>query len=145
MKGKHRRGAYGKTIVFGLYKREENVYTEIVPNCSKAVLQRIIRGKVSLDSVIHSDSRRGYDRLVDIGFDKHFRVNHNADEFVDGDFYINGIEGFWSCSKSRLTRFKGLHKSTFYFHLKECEFRFNNRKSNIYQILLKILKINSLF
>jgi len=31
VKGKHGRGAYGKTIVFGLLKREGKVYTEIVP------------------------------------------------------------------------------------------------------------------
>lgn len=145
IKGKHGRGAYGKTIVFGLYKRGENVYTEIVPNCSKAVLQGIIRGKVLLDSVIHSDGWKGYDGLVDIGYDKHFRVNHSADEFAEGNSHINGIEGFWGCSKNRLTKFKGVSESTFYFHLKECEFRFNNRNFDIYKLLLKIIKINPLF
>ncbi|MBX7154389.1 MAG: IS1595 family transposase, partial [Bacteriodetes bacterium] len=35
-------------------------------------------------------------------------------------------------------------KSTFYLHLKECEFRFNNRKNNIYQILLKLSKLYNL-
>ena len=33
--GKRGRGASGKTIVFGLLKREGNVYTEVVPDCSK--------------------------------------------------------------------------------------------------------------
>lgn len=32
------RGASDKTIVFGLLKRAGNVYTEIVPDCSKATL-----------------------------------------------------------------------------------------------------------
>jgi transposase len=32
------RGASGKTIVFGLLKRDGNVYTEIVPDCKKATL-----------------------------------------------------------------------------------------------------------
>ncbi|HIX41044.1 MAG TPA: IS1595 family transposase, partial [Candidatus Desulfovibrio intestinigallinarum] len=28
----------------------------------------------------------------------------------------------------------------FYFHLKECEFRFNHRQENIYLLVLKMLR-----
>ena len=42
-----------------------------VPNCQKQTLQAIIRGKLGLDVVIHSDRWRGYDGLVDVGFKKH--------------------------------------------------------------------------
>jgi len=31
---------------------------------------------------------------------------------------------------------RGLSKSTFYLHLKECEFRFNHRGENLYKLLL---------
>ena len=50
-------GAGNKTVavVFGLLKRGQNVYTEIVPNASKAVLQAIIRSKADIASVIHTD------------------------------------------------------------------------------------------
>ena len=44
---KRGRGAYGKTIVFGVLKRQGKGYKEIVPDCSKAILQVIIRGHVS--------------------------------------------------------------------------------------------------
>ena len=37
----------GKTIVFGIFKRNGHVYTEIVPDCSKATIQAVIRGKVA--------------------------------------------------------------------------------------------------
>ncbi len=73
---KRGRGAAGKTPVFGILQRKRKVYTEIVPDCAKATLQGIIRGKVSPDSVIHSDGWRGYDGLVDIGYKKHYRVHH---------------------------------------------------------------------
>ena len=55
VKGKRGRGASGKTIVFGLLKRNGKVYTRIVPNCSRATLQAVIRGKVDFQSTIHSD------------------------------------------------------------------------------------------
>ena len=145
VKGKRGRGALGKTIVFGLYKRHGKVYTEIVPDCSRATLQAIIRGRVTLDSVIHSDGWRGYNGLVDMGYEKHLRVDHSQNEFARGNSHINGIEGFWGFSKSRLTRFKGLPKSTFYLHLKECEFRFNFKGQNLYHLILKIVRDNPLF
>ena len=47
VKGKRGRGAQGKTIVFGLYKRQGKVYTEIVPDCTRDTLQAIIRGRVN--------------------------------------------------------------------------------------------------
>ena len=40
----------------------------------------------------------------------------------------------------RLAKFRGIHKHTFYLHLKETEFRFNHRNHNMYQILLKIFR-----
>jgi len=51
VRGKRGRGAYGKTIVFGLLKRHGKVYTEIVPDCSRATLQGIIRGRVEPHAV----------------------------------------------------------------------------------------------
>ena len=89
VRGKHCRGARGKTIVFGLLKRGDKVYTEIVPNCKSATLQKIIKGKTDVDSVIHSDGCRGYNGLVDFGYKKHFRVHHGKNEFVRGFGVIN--------------------------------------------------------
>ena len=137
IKGKRGRGAYGKTIVFGIFKRDGMVYTEIVPDCSKKTLQAVIRGRVELESVIHSDGWRGYNGLVDLGYAKHLRVDHGRNEFTRGRSHINGIEGFWGFAKSRLSRFRGMHKSTFYLHLKECEFRYNNRNKDMYELMLK--------
>ena len=139
VRGKRGRGAGRKTIVFGLLKRGNCVYTQIVPDASKATLQAIIRGKVDPNSVINTDGWPGYDGLVDIGFDKHFRVNHGNNEFVKGANHVNGIESFWSFAKRRLAQFNGIPQDTFYLHLKETEFRFNHRYANLYKTLLHLL------
>src|SRR5215208_2771734 len=47
VRGKRGRGAGGKTIVFGIYKRNGRVYTEVVPDCKKASLQAIIAARSS--------------------------------------------------------------------------------------------------
>lgn len=139
VRGKRGRGAGGKTPVFGLLKRDGKVYAEIVPDCKKATLQAIIRGRVTPEAVIHSDGWCGYDGLVDVGYAKHYRVNHGKNEFARGSHHINGIESFWSFAKHRLQKFHGIAPHTFYLHLKECEWRFNQRRSNLYAELLKLL------
>ncbi len=40
IRGKRGRGAGGKTIVFGVFLRGENVYTQIVPNAKKLLCRR---------------------------------------------------------------------------------------------------------
>ena len=145
IKGKRGRGASGKTIVFGILQRRGKVYTEIVPNCAKATLQAIIRGRVDANSIIHSDQWRGYNGLVDLGYKKHYRVHHSDDEFARGRSHINGIESFWSFAKRRLMKFHGVPQQTFYLHLKECEFRFNYRDQNIYAMMLEMWRKKPLF
>ena len=145
VKGKRGRGAGGKTIVFGLYKRGGKVYTEIVPDVKKKTLQALIRGRADLESVIHTDGWIAYDGLVDLGYEKHYRVQHGHDEFSSGDGrHINGIEGFWGFAKHRLRKFKGIPKEKFELHLKETEFRFNHRGLNLYHILLKECRVRPL-
>ncbi len=147
VKGKAGRGAGKKTIVFGICKRHGKVYTEVVEDCSKPTILAAIRGKVDLRSVIHSDGFKSYDGLVDMGYKKHLRVDHSANEFssrtIRGN-HINGIEGFWGYAKTRLSRFRGMNPNTFYLHLKECEFRFNHRGQNLYKVLLTLCRTNPL-
>lgn len=59
-----------------LFKRDEKVYMEIVPDAKASTLQAIIRGYADIESVIHTDDWRGYDRIVDFGYEKHFHVNY---------------------------------------------------------------------
>ena len=140
VRGRCGRGAGGKTIVFGLLQRGDKVYTAIVPNASKAALQAVIRGRASLSSVLHTDGWAGYHGLVDLGYDKHLRVEHRENIFAQQLNHINGIESFWSLAKRRLARFCGVPKHTFYLHLKESEFRFNHRHNDLYKTLLNFLR-----
>ena len=144
VKGKRGRGASGKTIVFGIFNSHGKVYTEIVPDAHRKTLQDIIRGRVDLETIIHSDGWRGYNGLVDLGYKKHFRVHHRKNEFVRGRSHINGIESFWGFAKIRLSKFRGIKKDSFYYHLKECEFRFNYKYENMCKIMLKIFRNNPL-
>ena len=144
IRGKKGRGAFGKTIVFGLKKRKGNVYTQIIRNCSKTEILPLINSKISKKTTVFTDGFKTYDSLVDLGYKKHYRVHHGKNEFVKKEKrvknHINGIENFWGIAKVRFSKFRGMNKETFYLHLKECEFRFNHRQENLYKLILKIIK-----
>lgn len=127
VKGKRGGEAYGKIIVFGVLKRGGKVHTKIVADSSRHTRQGVIRGHIDLESVIYFDGRKEYDGLIDIGYDKHYRVNHGANEFAKGRNHINDIESFRSFAKIGLVRFRGMDKNKFPPHVKECEFGFNYR------------------
>ena len=112
VRGVRGRGAGGKTVVFGLIKRKGKVYTQVVKNCSVKELVPIIRKRVGIDSVI----------------------------FTDGANHINGIVNYWRITKTRLAKFRGIHKPNFYLHLKESVLRFNHRHEVLYRILLKTFR-----
>lgn len=136
------RWAWWKIKVFWLLKRNGKVYTEIVDDVSAKTLLKIIRGKVDYDSKVNTDWRKSYDWLVDLWYEKHYRVIHSQDEFARGNQHINWIESFRSYCKRRLSKFNWIKKEKFTLHLKESEFRFNCRlqKENMYNKLLKMCR-----
>ena len=136
VRGKRGRGASGKMRVFGMKKRGDKVYTQIVLNCSAVELMPIIKRLAPSDSTLYTDEWKAYDGLVNAGYKHHYRVRHGDDKFAEGRTHVNGIENFWGIAKTRLMRFRGIRSDKFYLHLKETEWRFNHRHDNIYVLLL---------
>ena len=93
-------------------------------------------------TTIYTDTWGSYDGLVLDGY-KHYRINHGKEFAKDKRNHINGIENFWGWSKTRLSKFRGINRNTFPLHLKESEFRFNNRHLNKKELYVKLLKIIS--
>lgn len=122
-KGKRGRGAAGKTIVFGMLKRQGKVYTVIVENTKTDTLMAEIARKIRPDSIVYTDFYRSYDAL-DISEFHHHRIDH-SEEFANEKNHINGIENFWNQAKRVLRKYNGIDKKNFLLFLKECEFRFN--------------------
>lgn len=144
VRGKRGRGAGRKVLVLGILKRGGNVYTQVIPRANKKNILPILQGKVLEETTVHTDGWGSYDGLIDVKNFKHYRVYHSKDEFVRGKSHINGIESFWSFCKRRMRKQNGIRKTRFLIHLKECEWRWNHRNDDIYQILLKRLRENPL-
>ncbi|MCX5852753.1 MAG: transposase, partial [Deltaproteobacteria bacterium] len=86
--------------------------------------------KVRRGSVVYTDKFRSYDSLMFCGY-RHLKVDHGK-YFSSGKVYINGLEGFWSWAKERLVKHHGVSKEQFPLYLKELEFRYNNRRTDLF-------------
>lgn len=124
-----------KPAVFGIYERDGAVYTKLVTDESAKDLQAVIRGKATPESIVKSDGWPGYDGLVDLGYDKHFRIN--KDKQLAG----NAIEAFWSFAKRRLSKFNGVTRN-FELHLKECEWRYGKELPELIAELQRMISKN---
>ncbi len=140
--GKLKRGrGTKKQPVFGIFERDGEVFTEIVSDVKKRTLQALILGRIAKESIIYSDGWRGYNGLVDVGYNRHLRVSHGDNEFArQNGVHINGIESFWSFTKRRLRQFNGLASHVFDLHLKECEWRWGKTETERLLDLTRLLR-----
>jgi transposase len=135
-KGKRGRGAKNKVIVFGILERNGQVYTAIVPDVSAETLMSEIEAKTKKGSVYYTDCFKSYRSLRQYG--KHNKINKQY-AYAKGRNHVNGIEGFWSFAKERFHKYHGIQKDNYPLYLKEMEFRFNNRNTDIFKKLFQII------
>lgn len=138
---KRGRGAiYRKQPVFGIFKRNGEVYLELIAECTKQELEEVIERKIAKKSEVFSDTFTSYNGLVGLGY-IHSTVDHGMEIYVDGRVHVNGMEGFWGLSKTNMHTYKGIKKKNWILYLKEMEFRYNNRLLNFDQLAVKIIGI----
>ena len=135
-KGKRGRGAFNKTCVFGILERNGIVYTKVVEDVSAKTLMQVIEEKTEKGSVYYTDCFKSYKSLTRFG--KHNRINKQH-AWAKGRNHINGIEGFWSFAKERFHKYHGVKRNNYNLYLKELEFRFNNRNTNLFNNLINII------
>lgn len=123
-------------LVFGIQRRGGDVYTHIIEKRDRLTLLPIIHLVVAAGATVVSDMNKAYDILKEDGY-KHQQVNHSEGFINKKGYHIGTIESFWSSARDHFSRFRGIARRTFPLHLKECEFRWNNRgdKKSITAIL----------
>lgn len=58
---------------------------------------------------------------------------------------LRTLDNFWGQAMLRLAKFKGVSRRTYQLHLKECQFRFNHRREDLYSLLLRHIRKRPLF
>lgn len=89
--------------------------------------------------IIGEGQWREYPVGIDVRRDMRLKIKNSTyqNAHVAGD--IERIESFGHFLRLRLTKFKGLRRAKFYFHLKETEYRYNTRDHDLNTLLLGML------
>ena len=91
-----------KQPVFGILCRNGSVWAEVVDDVGAETLQPLISQKVTVGSIICSDTWKAYTGIASRGY-VHRLVNHGEKQYSDGKGnHINGLEGFWGYLKRKL-------------------------------------------
>jgi len=129
-----------KPVVFGIYRCSDRLHTEILPDVSRSMIHSVVRSSRSiLEMQSAAEKIRRFSNVVDLGQYRLYNLENEGAVSIADD-----VDAFWGLTKHRLAKFKGLNRSTVYLHLKECEFRYNNRNEDIYETLLELLKTQPL-
>jgi transposase len=129
------------TTVFGIYKSDKGVFTNLLADIDKGTINEIIRSKK-----LNGNAGRWYNKLkqysgiANFNSYKLIRINNNELEPVKGRGQIDEIDFFWGLIKGRLTKFRGMNNTTLYLHVKESEFRYNYRNTDIFYLLTNIIQ-----
>lgn len=127
----------------GLREYQKKVHASLLPEKEVELLG--IGGRMS-------ENQKFIEGIEEFPFDLIIHFNRNTRLYItDQEGYQSNpskfkrVEGFWGFARSRLQKFKGLRESTQVLHLKECEFRFNVSKGQLYSSVLKLCRKNPLF
>lgn len=135
---KRKRRETKNILVFGILKREGDVYTKIIDRADRNTLFPIIHMVVKGGSTVYTDRWQGFNALRIDGYE-HRPVNHAEGPVGRDGAHTGSIDSFWGFAKTHLRRFRGISRRTFALHLKECEFRWNHRgEEEMIKILRKI-------
>ena len=120
-------GKDNKVPVMGLLQRNGKAKLTVIGSKS---FKEVIRENVGQSAVIVTDTHASYQGL-DQEFEGHGTVNHSQQEYRNGIFYTNSVEGFFSLFKR--TIFGTYHQISpkhLHRYCAESSYRYNTRKIN---------------
>ncbi len=130
-----------KQPVFGILCRNGTVWAEVVDNVEAGTLQPLISKKVSIGSIVCSDTWKAYTGIAARGY-VHRLVNHGERQYSDGKGnHINGLEGFWGFPKKKLVSKGGIRKEKLPLYLGEYVWRYNHRNDSDKDKIKRIIKL----
>jgi transposase-like protein len=130
--------ANGGAPIFGLKENGPRVHTDIIPIQSAARLRHCLRANGDGRRICLPARWACYDCIVDMESKRLYGLS--APDRERDAMCGRVIEDFLGFTQKRMLN---LHLSVlehFGLYLKECEFRFNHREDDIYQLLLKMFR-----
>ena len=142
----HRRTAPEKGVAlkksfYGIYQRNDLIFTERISLTDRQWLSDWLKGRVDADvSAARKHRLDIYQAVADFNTVRLHHIREGVPELVRSRNHADAIDYFWSMLKSRLVKFRGVNGGTLFLHVKETEFRYNYRNSDLYELLIEILQ-----
>ncbi len=126
--------------LYGIVACNGRVYIiQLSPEASAHLEKELNGGQLITPDGLVNAGLADFDGFLD--FDNKFLLRSaSSADFLPALSRKSTLEVFWRFVKSRLFKFNGVARTTRYLHIKECEFRFNNRDRDIYKMLLKMFR-----
>lgn len=123
--------------VFGIRARNDHIYTHLFSTGVHRNVRRLIRNRFGSRPLAVPQEWLSYDGIVDLNTRGHYRLNPVAPRTNTAAAIDNDLEAFLGFARKRWTNLHLTGNDHFNSRLKECEYRYNNRNENLYQLLLK--------
>ena len=129
----------------GIAKDNGNIRSRIISEDVGRGL-RSTPGTLTKEEEIRTISRLGdVNSLIDLKRMRYIKIWSGESDDNGRLQTVDICDGFWGFIRGRMQNFRGLRKSTLLLHIRECEFRYNYRREEIFEILLESFRKNPLF
>lgn len=124
--------------IFGILERKGWVFVDIMQDLSVAGLAHFKNnfhlGTATRGRLVYTDRYRHYETLLFCAASEAQAAPFRSRKLARA-LYVDSRQGFWTVLLERLRRTRGLPARWFPLHLKELEFRYNQRKEDIFPLL----------
>lgn len=135
----HKTGMNHMIPVLGMIERKGKIVLKVLEKASGIEIKPYIKSKIDPESTIITDGFGGYYGLND-HFGNHIILNHSKFKRNINQYNTCTIEGFWTLVKrSFIGQYHKISKGHLQEYLNEMAFKYNNRKTNMFNLLLNNL------
>lgn len=135
-------GGNHKKPVLGILEREGRLKGIVIPESTGKTIKPILFDEIKQSAIVVTDGSGVY-KDINKNFSDHQKVYHNKDQYVNGQYHTNTIEGFWALLKRNIF---GIHHSVSTKHLQlyvnNMVFHYNERKLTTHE-RFNLLILNS--
>jgi len=132
----HKTGMEHMVPVLGMIQRKGKIILKVLEKASGNEIKPYIKTKVTSGSTIITDGFGGYYGLND-HFENHIILNHSKYKRSISQYNTSTLEGFWTLVKrSFIGQYHKISRDHLQDYLNELAFKYNNRKTNMFNLLV---------
>ena len=133
----------GSPKIFAIIQEEGKIYTYLFIKPLSIAMHQALRCGSTIGDILSIQETNKHISLVDMA-DVMYLPLHDHETKKENSGRLNRIDSFWGFCKNRLLDKKNLSYKLFYYHLKECEYRYNYNTDLIYKNILNSIRKESI-